>query len=39
MIASLAIVRAFRFNRWREVQRIVGSRPPTMRTDAVPQGK
>lgn len=37
--ASWLIVRAFRFNRWREVQRTVSSRPPTMRADALPQGK
>lgn len=39
IVASLAIVRAFRFNRWREIQRSVSSRPPTMRADALPQGK
>ena len=39
MAASWAIVRAFRFNRWREVQRTVSSRRPTMRGGALPQGK
>ncbi|MGZ4961162.1 MAG: hypothetical protein ACXWBP_06355 [Limisphaerales bacterium] len=39
LIASFAIVRAFRFNRWRGVRRTAMSRPPTMRADAFPQGK
>lgn len=39
LLGSVAIVRAFRRNRWREVQRTVSSRPPTMRSDALPQGK
>ena len=39
MIGSLAIVRAFRPTRWRKLQRTVSSRPPTMRADALPQGK
>jgi hypothetical protein len=39
LIASFVIVRSFRYNRWRGVRRTVSSRPPTMRADAMPQGK
>jgi hypothetical protein len=39
LFGTLAIVRAFRFNRWRELRRKVTSRPPTMRVDALPLGK
>jgi hypothetical protein len=39
LFGSLAIVRAFRLNRWREIRRTVTSRPPTMRVDAMPLGK
>jgi hypothetical protein len=31
LLASFAVVRAFRFNRWRAVQRSVSLRRPTMR--------
>jgi hypothetical protein len=39
LVGTHLIVRAFKYNRWREVQRVVSSRPPTMRADALPQGK
>ncbi len=39
LIASFAIVRAFRFNRWREVRRAATSRPPTMRANSMTRGK
>jgi hypothetical protein len=39
VIGAYFIVRAFKYNRWREVSRVVSSRPPTMRADALPQGK
>lgn len=33
------VMRSFKHNRWRELRRTVTSRPPTMRPDALPQGK
>jgi hypothetical protein len=39
LMGAYYIVRAFKYNRWREVRRMVSSRPPTMRADALPQGK
>jgi hypothetical protein len=33
------VMNRFKYNRWREVRRSVSSRPPTMRADALPQGK
>jgi hypothetical protein len=36
---TFAVMSRFKHNRWRELRRTVTARPPTMRTDALPQGK
>jgi hypothetical protein len=36
---TFLIIQSFKNNRWRELRRTVTSRPPTMRADALPQGK
>ena len=36
---TFMVMGRFKNNRWRSLRRVVTSRPPTMRADALPQGK